>query len=80
MSCIDLGKSLSFLENSTLTYSLPSISFSGRQVVNIQPAGQLKEALAGFLFLASLVMTSSLVSMNYSSLLRRLLVENREQQ
>lgn len=78
MSCIDLGKSLSFLENSTLTYSLPSISFSWRQVVNIQLAGQLKEALAGFLFLASLVTISSLVSMNYSGLLRSLL-ENREQ-
>lgn len=52
MSCIDLGKSFSFLENQTLTYSPPSISFPWRQVVNTQLTGQLEEALAGFLFLA----------------------------
>lgn len=47
-------------------------------MVNIQLAGQLKEALASFLFLASLVRISSVMSMNYNGLLRSLLVKNKE--
>jgi hypothetical protein len=49
-------------------------------VVNIQLTGQLKEALAGFLFLASPVTVASPMSTNFNSLLGSLLAKNREQE